>query len=53
MTNADMIRNMSDEELAEFLWCTDHYCTGDKCIVVLNSEKINDTLEDIKKWLER
>ena len=53
MTNADKIRNMSDEELADFLYEMDHYYTSGKSIVFLNHEKINDTLEDIMKWLQK
>lgn len=57
ITNADRIRNMTNEELAEFIHniCTDFedgepiltLCLGENCDI-----EISDSYGDIKEWLE-
>ena len=52
MTNADRIRAMSDEELADFLLGIDHYWDDGECIVVLDGKSIHDSKSDIVDWLQ-
>ena len=52
MTNADRIRAMSDEELAEFLLGIDHYWGDGECIVVLDGKHMEDSKSDIVDWLQ-
>ena len=57
LSNADRIRNMTNEELAEFIHniCTDFedgepiltLCLGENCDI-----EISDSYGDIKEWLE-
>lgn len=51
-TNADRIRHMSDEELAEFLYGTDHYVDDSECIVCFSETRLHDGKEDILDWLQ-
>ena len=50
--NADRIRTMTDEEMAEFLCGTDHYWDDGQCIVRIGNESMNDSTEDILEWLQ-
>lgn len=51
-SNADIIRNMTDEELAEFLYGTDHYVDDSECIVCFSETRLHDSKEDILQWLQ-
>ena len=56
-TNADRIRKMSDEELAEFLSKITYYCTGRKCSAVCDKDCPLGTSEGcneicLKDWLQ-
>ena len=51
-TNADRIRSMSDEELAEFLYGLDHYWDDGQCILRINDNHLNDYKDDILEWLQ-
>ncbi len=50
-TNAERIRNMTDEELAAFLYDIDHYEDDGEYIVRISSDKMQDSKEDIMDWL--
>lgn len=53
MTNADRIRAMSDEELAEWLAGISHeWGDGDECIVNFNGVRVGDWKTDILDWLQ-
>jgi len=52
VTNADRIRAMSDEELAEFLYGLDHYWDDGQCILRINDNHLNDYKDDILAWLQ-
>ena len=53
MSNADKIRNMSDEELAEFFHIIDHFWYDDEYLVNFgDDETIHDTKENILDWLQ-
>ena len=52
MTNADKIRSMSDEELAEFLYGLDHYWDDGQYILIIEDTNLNDGKEDILDWLQ-
>ena len=51
-TNAERIRNMCDEELADFLCGIDHYWDGNY-IVILDDTHMNDSPIDIMDWLRK
>ena len=51
-TNADRIRAMSDEELAEFLYGLGHYWDDGQCILRINDNHLNDYKDDILDWLQ-
>ena len=51
-TNADRIRSMSDEELAEFLYGIDHFVDDGQCIVCFEEIRLNDDKVDILDWLQ-
>ena len=52
-TNADRIRNMSDEEMAEFFHIIDHFWHDDEYLVNFgDDETIHDTKENILEWLQ-
>ena len=51
-TNADVIRSMSDEELAEFLYGLDHYLDDGQYILRINDNYLNDYKDDILDWLQ-
>jgi hypothetical protein len=51
-TNADRIRAMNDEELAEFLYGIDHYWSDSERIVRFGDESMHDSKEDILDWLQ-
>ena len=51
-TNADRIRAMSDEELADFLLGIDHYWDDGQCIVGFDNAILNDSKSDILEWLQ-
>lgn len=51
-TNADRIRAMNDEELAEFLYGLDHYWDDGQCILRINDNHLNDYKDDILEWLQ-
>ena len=52
MTNADRIRAMSDEELAEWLAVIDHYWDDGECVVNFGDAHIHDSKDDILEWLQ-
>ena len=51
-TNADRIRSMTDEELAEFFYSTDHNVDEWNCIVKLGNVRLQDNEADILAWLQ-
>lgn len=51
-TNADRIRSMTDEELAEFLYDTNHYFENDKYLVRFGGEIVQDEEISILDWLQ-
>lgn len=51
VTNADRIRAMSDEELAEWLAGTVHYWDDGESIINMNGTNIGDSKEDLLEWL--
>lgn len=51
-TNADLIRAMSDEELAEWLALIDHYWDDGECVVNFGDAHIHDSKDDILEWLQ-
>lgn len=51
-TNADRIRAMSDEELAELLAVTDHYWDDGVCVVNFGDVHVHDSKDDILEWLQ-
>ena len=51
-TQADKIRAMNDEELAEFLYGLDHYWDDEQCILIINDNHLNDYKDDILDWLQ-
>ena len=55
MTNADRIRNMSDEELARWLHRTDHYYDAEngRLVVIFEGEEMNDEQISILEWLKK
>lgn len=52
ITNADRIRSMSDEELAEFLGGIDHTIDDCEFIVKIGDEWLHDSTADILDWLQ-
>ena len=51
-TNADRIRSMNDEELAEFLYDTNHYFENNEYLVRFGSEIVQDEEISILDWLQ-
>ena len=51
-TNADAIRSMTDEELAEFLGGIDHTIDDCEFIVKIGDEWLHDSTADILDWLQ-
>lgn len=51
-TNADRIRSMTDEELAEFLGGIDHTIDDCEFIVKIGDEWLHDSTADILDWLQ-
>ena len=51
-TNADRIRSMTDEELAEFLYDTNHYFENNEYLVRFGSEIVQDEEINILDWLK-
>ena len=51
-TNADKIRGMTDEELAEFLYDTNHYFENNEYLVRFGSEIVQDEEISILDWLQ-
>lgn len=51
-TNADRIRSMTDEELAEFLYDTNHYFENDRYLVRFGGEIVQDEEINILDWLQ-
>ena len=51
-TNADRIRSMTDEELAEFFLNTNHYYEDGQYFVRFGTVTISDETEDILYWLK-
>lgn len=51
-TNAERIRSMSDEELAEFLYGVDHFVDDGQCMVCFEGIILNDDKADILDWLQ-
>lgn len=54
MTNADRIRSMTDEELAEWIYSIDYHYDDDNgaSAIKLDEVYINDRKEDILDWLQ-
>lgn len=52
MTNADRIRRMTDEELADFIACISHYCDGGQYMVTIDGVNMNDYKNEIMEWLQ-
>ena len=52
MTNADRIRSMNDEELAEWLAVIDHYWNDGECIVSFGDAYVHDSKDSILDWLQ-
>jgi hypothetical protein len=51
-TNADRIRSMTDEELAEFLYDTNHYFENGEYLVRFGGEIVQDEEINILDWLK-
>ena len=51
-TNANRIRSMTDEELAEFLGGIDHAIDDCEFIVKIGDEWLHDSTADILDWLQ-
>lgn len=51
-TNADRIKSMNDEELAEFLYDTNHYFENNEYLVRFGSEIVQDEEINILDWLK-
>ena len=51
-TNADRIRSMTDEELVEFLYDTNHYFENNEYLVRFGSEIVQDEEINILDWLK-
>ena len=51
-TNADYIRNMTNDELATFLSSIDHITDEGDRIVVFEGEAMHDNIVDIEIWLK-
>lgn len=51
-TNADRIRSMTDEELAEFLGGVDHTVDDCEFVVKIGDEWLHDSTADILEWLQ-
>lgn len=51
-TNADRIRSMTDEELAEFLGGIDHTVDDCEFVVKIGDEWLHDSTADILDWLQ-
>ena len=52
ISNADRIRAMSDEELAEWLARIDHYWDDGECVVRFGDSHMNDSKDSILDWLQ-
>lgn len=52
MTNAQKIRSMTDEELAEFLYDTNHYFENNEYLVRFGGEIVQDEEISILDWLQ-
>ena len=52
-TNADYIRNMTNDELATFLSSIDHITDEGDRIVVFEGEAMHDNIVDIEIWLKK
>ena len=54
VTNADRIRNMSDEELARWIHRIDHYIDEEKEMLIVNfeGEELHDNQIRILEWLQ-
>ena len=51
-TNADRIKNMSDEDLADFLYCIEAYCDDGEYKKYIDEVTLNDSKDDILEWLK-
>lgn len=52
LTNADRIRAMNDEELAEFFSSLDHACLDGECFICFGVNYISDDERSILDWLQ-
>lgn len=52
MSNADRIRSMTDEELANFLFGIDNYWDDGQLIVRIEDYALNASKGDILEWLQ-
>ena len=51
-TNADRIRSMTDEELADFLYCIEAYCEDGEYKKYIEEVTLSDNMHDILQWLQ-
>lgn len=51
-TNVDRIRNMSDKDLADFLYCIEAYCDDGEYKKYIDEVTLNDSKDDILEWLQ-
>ena len=52
ITNADAIRSMTDEELADFLYCIEAYCEDGEYKKYIEEVTLSDNMHDILQWLQ-
>ena len=52
-TNAERIRNMTDEELAGFLYSTNHFADDGEWVIRIGEDMMQDSEEDILDWLRK
>lgn len=51
-TNADRIRSMTDEELADWIYGIDEFWDDGECKKYINGVTLHDGKEDILEWLQ-
>ena len=52
-TNADRIRAMSDEDLAEWIYSLNHYFDNHRNVLSIGGITMEDCITDISEWLKR
>ena len=53
VTNADRIRAMSEEELAEWIYSLNHYFDNHRNVLSIGGITMEDCITDISEWLKR